>query len=264
MAIRKAVGSPALLDTGPRVAHNCLTVLNTVSVETVYNRVQASTSLALPPWPKASLRHRHSPLDSGAQCAAPFRTPWPGRQWDACATRALPRSSFLLLWSAVLIMYPTSLAVISMTFSNYVLQPVFPNCIPPATASRVLSMACLSKCPPWGQAGPLLPALCGRAEGQNCCQRQRGRPQDGVSCRLAAAAGDAVLLPLRLDVPVAHCEGHGLGRPPTFPPVLPSAPDVGEQLQCALGHTHTRHLHRREAAGPVTHHWHGLCPDLPR
>ncbi|CAK6436907.1 unnamed protein product [Pipistrellus nathusii] len=52
-------------------------------------------------------------------------------------------AGFLLLWSAVLIMYPTSLAVISMTFSNYVLQPVFPNCIPPATASRVLSMACL-------------------------------------------------------------------------------------------------------------------------
>uniref|UniRef100_A0A8C5K1H3 Solute carrier family 7 (cationic amino acid transporter, y+ system), member 10 n=1 Tax=Jaculus jaculus TaxID=51337 RepID=A0A8C5K1H3_JACJA len=52
-------------------------------------------------------------------------------------------AGFLLLWSAVLIMYPTSLAVISMTFSNYVLQPVFPNCIPPATASHVLSMACL-------------------------------------------------------------------------------------------------------------------------
>lgn len=58
---------------------------------------------------------------------------------------ALTSYRFLLLWSAVLIMYPTSLAVISMTFSNYVLQPVFPNCIPPATASRVLSMACLSE-----------------------------------------------------------------------------------------------------------------------
>ncbi|XP_055268289.1 asc-type amino acid transporter 1 isoform X6 [Moschus berezovskii] len=52
-------------------------------------------------------------------------------------------AGFLLLWSAVLIMYPTSLAVISMTFSNYVLQPVFPNCVPPAAASRALSMACL-------------------------------------------------------------------------------------------------------------------------
>ncbi|KAH0619583.1 hypothetical protein JD844_000308, partial [Phrynosoma platyrhinos] len=51
---------------------------------------------------------------------------------------------FLLLWSAVLIMYPTSLAVIALTFSNYVLQPVFPNCIPPYNASRVLSMVCLS------------------------------------------------------------------------------------------------------------------------
>ncbi|XP_047385328.1 asc-type amino acid transporter 1 isoform X3 [Sciurus carolinensis] len=56
-------------------------------------------------------------------------------------------AGFLLLWSAVLIMYPTSLAVISMTFSNYVLQPVFPNCIPPTAASRVLSMACLRLLP---------------------------------------------------------------------------------------------------------------------
>lgn len=99
----------------------------------------------------------------------PPPTPGPGRGVrDACASRALARSSFLLLWSAVLIMYPTSLAVISMTFSNYVLQPVFPNCIPPAAASRALSMACLSECclgpapapwpvwEDWGGRGPLL------------------------------------------------------------------------------------------------------------
>ncbi|XP_048829594.1 asc-type amino acid transporter 1-like isoform X1 [Brienomyrus brachyistius] len=50
---------------------------------------------------------------------------------------------FLLLWSAVLIMYPTTLAVIALTFSNYVLQPVFPNCMPPYMATRMLSTACL-------------------------------------------------------------------------------------------------------------------------
>lgn len=77
--------------------------------------------------------------------------------WEACATLALALSSFLLLWSAVLIMYPTSLAVISMTFSNYVLQPVFPNCIPPSAASRALSMACLSECHRGAKAGPLSP-----------------------------------------------------------------------------------------------------------
>ncbi|KAG1955617.1 Y+L amino acid transporter [Pimephales promelas] len=50
---------------------------------------------------------------------------------------------FLLLWSAVLIMYPTTLAVIALTFSNYVLQPAFPNCLPPYIATRVLSTACV-------------------------------------------------------------------------------------------------------------------------
>lgn len=51
--------------------------------------------------------------------------------------------SFLLLWSAVLIMYPTTLAVIALTFSNYVLQPAFPNCLPPYIATRLLSTACV-------------------------------------------------------------------------------------------------------------------------
>ncbi|XP_029009465.1 asc-type amino acid transporter 1 isoform X2 [Betta splendens] len=50
---------------------------------------------------------------------------------------------FLLLWSAVLIMYPTTLAVIALTFSSYVLQPVFPDCLPPYMATRMLSATCL-------------------------------------------------------------------------------------------------------------------------
>ena len=51
--------------------------------------------------------------------------------------------SFLLLWSAVIIMYPTTLAVIALTFSNYILQPVFPHCAPPYMATRMLSTTCL-------------------------------------------------------------------------------------------------------------------------
>uniref|UniRef100_A0A8C5H8P1 Asc-type amino acid transporter 1-like n=1 Tax=Gouania willdenowi TaxID=441366 RepID=A0A8C5H8P1_GOUWI len=50
---------------------------------------------------------------------------------------------FLLLWSAVLIMYPTTLAVIALTFSNYVLQPAFPNCLPPFIATRLLATICI-------------------------------------------------------------------------------------------------------------------------
>ncbi|XP_077373984.1 asc-type amino acid transporter 1 [Festucalex cinctus] len=50
---------------------------------------------------------------------------------------------FLLLWSAVLIMYPTTLAVIALTFSSYVLQPAFAECAPPYAATRALSAACL-------------------------------------------------------------------------------------------------------------------------
>ncbi|KAJ3597125.1 hypothetical protein NHX12_003525 [Muraenolepis orangiensis] len=52
-------------------------------------------------------------------------------------------AGFLLLWSAVLIMYPTTLAVVSLTFSTYVLQPVFPHCAPPDLPTRLLSITCI-------------------------------------------------------------------------------------------------------------------------
>ena len=176
---------------------------------------------------------------------------------DACARQALTHSSFLLLWSAVLIMYPTSLAVISMTFSNYVLQPVFPNCIPPAAASRALSMACLSERPPWGRTMPPAPVWedCGGV----------GGGASSLQPPVSSASGGGLLAPQLLQ---GMLPSYSLGWTrlrPTHPLSFPlSAPDMGEQLQRALGHTHPGHLHRWEAAGPVPHHWRGLRPDLPR
>lgn len=128
------------------------------------NRVETPAGPALPSWTEAGIecpcqpwvpRPRVQPCSHTCTCSAKVA----GRRGGAgCLCQAgLTHSSFLLLWSAVLIMYPTSLAVISMTFSNYVLQPVFPNCIPPAAASRALSMACLSERPPWGHTMPPAP-----------------------------------------------------------------------------------------------------------
>uniref|UniRef100_UPI00358EEA94 large neutral amino acids transporter small subunit 2-like isoform X1 n=2 Tax=Myxine glutinosa TaxID=7769 RepID=UPI00358EEA94 len=48
-------------------------------------------------------------------------------------------AGFLRLWSALLVIYPTNQAVISLTFSNYVLQPLFPTCPAPEVALRMLA-----------------------------------------------------------------------------------------------------------------------------
>lgn len=54
---------------------------------------------------------------------------------------------FLRLWIAVLVIYPTNQAVIALTFSNYVLQPLFPTCFPPENGLRLLAAVCLCEYP---------------------------------------------------------------------------------------------------------------------
>lgn len=60
---------------------------------------------------------------------------------------------FLRLWIAVLVIYPTNQAVIALTFSNYVLQPLFPTCFPPENGLRLLAAVCLCEYHVWYAAG---------------------------------------------------------------------------------------------------------------
>lgn len=57
-----------------------------------------------------------------------------------------PLPAFLFSWTLALIIRPSSLTIVSLTFARYVSQPFFPDCeISPVAVRKTLAAACLGK-----------------------------------------------------------------------------------------------------------------------
>lgn len=56
-----------------------------------------------------------------------------------------PFVAFLRLWVECMIVRPCSQAIVALTFSFYVLRPIYPDCDPPDTAIRFLACLCICK-----------------------------------------------------------------------------------------------------------------------
>lgn len=77
----------------------------------------------------------------GALCYAELGTmiPQSGGDYAYILTTFGPLPAFLYLWSALIIIMPAGNAITALTFSNYVLEPFYPECDPPDSAVRLLA-----------------------------------------------------------------------------------------------------------------------------
>lgn len=83
----------------------------------------------------------------GATCYAELGTAIPRSGGDfAYILEAFgPLPAFLQLWVSLLVINPSAQAVVALTFANYILEPIFPDCRPPDASLRLLAAMALCK-----------------------------------------------------------------------------------------------------------------------
>ena len=54
-----------------------------------------------------------------------------------------PLPAFILLWVTLLILRPTTQAIVALSFAHYASKPFFTDCEPPENAIRILAALCL-------------------------------------------------------------------------------------------------------------------------